>query len=896
MLASFPTPSSAGRTVFLSFVLSMSAHLAVAAPAEPAAGETLRRFHIPPSPAETALELFSDQAGVQVLFLIEDVEGVSTKRLEGAHPPRPALERLLRGTPLSFRHNTATGDFAVFRPGRAGRRASGRSVSETTDSNPTTHSTPSMKFTKPRSFLSGLVAFVASQVSAQTPATESEGVVQLTPFEVSSAGDSGYVVSESMSGARIATKIIDLPYSIGVITSEFFDDFALFELGDNLAYISSFSDLDQGGSFNLRGIRGTVQLRDGFFRLGRYGSSNIDRVEVIKGPSAAIYGATSPGGMVNMVSKKPRKTNSQKLSLSVGTFDTTRATLELNGAIGKDRKTSYVGIFGFYDTDTDTPLERLTNREAYLAVQHDFSESSNLLVQLEYFLSERQAPGSAAPLLLDDRGTSSTADDQIVGIADKLTNLQQTGPLAYLNRGMRALTGTYSKRFTQHISLRVSGNLYHAENENYANVSVGTLNQRTRIIARNNQPEFGRIYEDGGGIQADLLADYRIGAIGHRTLFTIDFNDYYRNDPADRVTGPDLTAWSAVRNLLVNADLTGPEGTPQYITTRFNPASSTRRRYNKNRTSVLGVLVRQQVSLMDSRLLLFGGGRVDHTKYSLRNLQPAVPESARFDFDEVTFNLGANYKLTPNLRVFANYSEGFNPNAQTITASSINPDYQSETSQGLDYGIKASFLDERLNFTLIGFRVKRQNVVVQDIDPDTLLQVTRFEGSQLMEGVEFDASWKFNDELSFTTSFGYIDSKITDLGFRTRSIGRSPARIQPVSASFTARYVPKAGFLEGFSSNLGVIYAGRTPISAPDAGDVYTNGVFVRSTGEWRLEVPSYVVLNAGLRYTLQRGKDAKLRHTFGVNVNNLLDDDYLKSNRRSGDRRSVFFNYTILH
>ena len=104
----------------------------------------------------------------------------------------------------------------------------------------------------------------------------------------------GYIASESMTGSRVATPIRELPFSVNVLTSEFFDDFALFELNDNVAYIGSFTGLDQGGGFNLRGFNATAQLRDGFFRLGRYGSSNVDRIEVIKGPNAAIYGQTSP--------------------------------------------------------------------------------------------------------------------------------------------------------------------------------------------------------------------------------------------------------------------------------------------------------------------------------------------------------------------------------------------------------------------------------------------------------------------------------------------------------------------------------------------------------------------------------------------------------------------------
>jgi iron complex outermembrane receptor protein len=746
--------------------------------------------------------------------------------------------------------------------------------------------------------LSLIACLLPASLGAQTPPAKEE-VIQLSPFQVSASDNQGYGASESMTGSRVATKIADLPFSIGVITSEFFEDFAFFELGDNVAYISAFSDLDQGGSFNLRGIRGTQQLRDGFFRLGRYGSSNIDRIEVIKGPSAALYGATSPGGMVNMISKMPRKQTSQRLSLSVGDWDTRRGTFDATGTVGAEGKTSYITTLGYYDRSTDTVMEKLTNKEAYLAVKHEFSPSSSLTLQGEYFYSRRESPGSSAPLLLDDKNTTSNTDDQIVGIASRLTRLQQTGPEAFLDRGNISGTATYAKTFSPHLSLRVSGNLYHAVNENYlTTVSNGTVNQRTRTITRGNTPEFGAIYEDGGAVQMDLLADYKLGNTSHRTLFTVDFNDYYRDDPAYRVSGPVLTAWSptTVRNIIVNSDFTGAESAIQYITAPFDITNSTLRRANKNRVTVLGALVRHQASLLNGRLLAFAGGRVDFTRYRARDELPAVPTFANLETSEFTPNFGANFKLTPQVRVFANFSEGFNPNSQGATVANILGDFQPETSRGLDYGFKVGLLDDRLNFTLTAFSIERENVRVDDIDPVTLLPVSNFEGSQSMDGVEFDANWVATDALSFTASFGYIDSQITDLGFRTQSVGRSPARIQPISASFTARYAPKSGALKGFSANLGVIHAGETPISAPDAGDTYTNGVFTRTTNEWALKIPAYTVANAGLRYTLGSERGAKLKHTFGVNVNNVLDKEYIKSSRAAGDRRTFFFNYTLKH
>src|SRR6185436_5718304 len=167
--------------------------------------------------------------------------------------------------------------------------------------------------------------------------------------------------------SRVRTPIIDLPYTVNVLTSEFFDDFAMFELADNVTQIGSFTGLDIGGGFVLRGFSATSQLRDGFYRLGRYGGSNIDRMEVIKGPNAAIYGRTSPGGMVNMISKQPRKTAAQKLTFNFGSYDTRKGTLETTGPVGLLGNTYYVLTLSEYERSFDSKYSRNRNKEGYLA-------------------------------------------------------------------------------------------------------------------------------------------------------------------------------------------------------------------------------------------------------------------------------------------------------------------------------------------------------------------------------------------------------------------------------------------------------------------------------------------------------------------------------------------------
>jgi len=276
--------------------------------------------------------------------------------------------------------------------------------------------------------------------SASEPRKPStDEVVTLSEFSVKAEEDRGYVASETMTGSRIATKIVDLPYSTVNLTSEFFEDFGILELNDSLTFIGGLTSLDIGGQFYLRGFQSTSQLRDGFYRLGRYGQSNVDRIEVIRGPNAAIYGRASPGGMVNMISKQPKKAEVQSLTFDNGTYDTRREKLEVTGALTRDAKTYYVLTLSQYERRFDGGYAHIRNNELYGAVKHDFADGAHLMATAEFFINFRHAPQNTVPIVTDQKGTASTADDQVIGYAENLPKYNSTARTANRTAGIPRL-------------------------------------------------------------------------------------------------------------------------------------------------------------------------------------------------------------------------------------------------------------------------------------------------------------------------------------------------------------------------------------------------------------------------------------------------------------------------
>lgn len=755
---------------------------------------------------------------------------------------------------------------------------------------------------------------------AQTAAT-GDDVVKLSEFNVKAETNRGYEASETLTGSRVKTQIADLPYTVNVLTSEFFEDFGIFELSDNVIQVGGFTGLDVGGGFNLRGFSSSSQLRDGFFRLGRYGSSNVDRMEIIKGSNAAIYGRTSPGGMLNMVSKQPKPRENQRLSFNYGNEGTQRATFESTGPLLRTSlgKTNYILTASHYQKEFDMEYARNRNQEYYLALSHDFNDGSNLFLSAEYFLQMRHAPNSAAPLITDLKGTAATTDDVVVGYATNLARYNAFGPNSQLDRGNTGFNAVYDKKLSSVWSTRVAANYYLARRWDFnQNTGWGAININPAVAttpittARGATPNTTRIIEDGGGLQADLLAQYRTNnrKLEHRTLLTLDINDYYRWDPSLNYAGagnPALTAWNTVRTVTLDKDY-NPIGPIAYFPMQLDPTIGVKTRHQKRRTTVIGGLLRQQTSFFEGRLLTFAGARFDHVRFrDVDYIGFAGYTTGTLIDKDVTFlkpNMGVNYKITPNFRVYASYSESYfvsqNDNAQTH----FDPTFKSEVADGYDYGFKGSLFNERLNYTVSGFYANRNNVAVTEIEETPLgsgnfVQINRRDGDQLVRGYEIDLTWRVTDEISTGGSWGHVYSIYTDFGSAfPAAIGRRVNGISPQNGSVYVRYAPSRGGLKGFSVNLGAAYVARTPTEAPNAGDTYatTPGtgarVVTRSTGQWNLSVPSFNVWSLGLRYKLPSKNNYE--HTLALNINNLFDREYLRVNRLIGEKRAILFTYTI--
>src|SRR5687768_11053679 len=192
-------------------------------------------------------------------------------------------------------------------------------------------------------FLAGFAAAAAHAQPAPAPSASSaktDETVQLAAFTVSADDDQGYYSPAAISGTRTKTELLNLPMNLNVFTEQFIKDVAATDLVDivtftaGLAAAPATSGDTNGGDttgFTLRGFGTHVPYRNGFRRLRIVDTTNISRVEVIKGPSSVLYGTAFAGGSINYVTKRPVPTRRiTELALRFGSYDFKRSEIDVN--------------------------------------------------------------------------------------------------------------------------------------------------------------------------------------------------------------------------------------------------------------------------------------------------------------------------------------------------------------------------------------------------------------------------------------------------------------------------------------------------------------------------------------------------------------------------------------
>ena len=716
-----------------------------------------------------------------------------------------------------------------------------------------------------------LSAQTTRPASSAAAAPDAE-LVQLSEFTVKESSDNSYIASESVTGTRVATQIKDLPFSVSVVTSEFMNDFDFFDIASDMAYVANLNNVDTQGNSNLRGYGATFYLRNGFYRLGLIDRINTDRIEVIKGPNAAIYGATSPAGLINVVTKKPRfDTFSERATVTAGSQDMLRGEINVNTPLGSLGKVKFAQLFSanVQNGGSETPFATTKNRLLSESIMARFPDQSTLNLEIEW--SARKGVPATSTVPFQYNAATRTYSSIL---RKDLAHVSQGGPDSVANRELTSVYLTYDKRWNRTWSTHAGAYAYARHAFNFNNGSSDQFDPATGRFGRGNVI-VDPLNEDGGAGQIDTLADYELmnGALKNKTLLTLDYSQNWRYREQ---RSPNTRVYSISGILLANPDYSLPPRSAFNIITRRD----------KVRWDTRGFFLRQQTTALDGRLIGFAGLRRDLVTYNFlfgdqfnRAGGALSNKGAVSHYTDSAWspNFGVNFKATKQIALYASHSTSFSPAGQVAKLG--DPHLENETSVGWDYGIKATLLNERLVFTLGGFYIDRDGVKTTQRDPVTGLNETVAAGKQSTKGCEFEGAWRVNEKLTVLASYGYVNAKILYNGNATTDIGRRPVGLPKDQGSLSWKWE----ILKGLSWNAGVTYS----------GEALPNSTATDARRDVR--APGYYLVNTGLMYSWAQ-REHRLRHSVRLSAKNALDRDYLTSRGELGAERGVFIAYTLSH
>lgn len=743
---------------------------------------------------------------------------------------------------------------------------------------------PNRKLLLLAALVPAVVAFAQNQ-----PEPASEEVMVLPEFSVSTTRDDGFVATESTSGTRVATDIINLPFSVSVLTEDFIKEFQLFDLDQQAPFISGMAAGDPsqggGGGTRLRGFS-VPYFRNGFARTQAPDSNSIARTEVVKGPQSAIYGRVSPGGVVNYISKKPGTKFASGLSYVTGSYDYQRISGDITGPIIKD-KLYYRVDAAYYDFErpTDFWFNRTTNLSG--SVTYKLSPDTQLTFEHEYTKRVMQG-GQAFTRWTRVDGTTTITEGSVFYMPDqelgeRLARYSTNGALSRVDRLSNASYFTLEHRISPDLSVRANfayttrEYLRHgtstpttwatkptAARQTVLNTLTGLWLDTTRGIWTGDRAGAHQTidYEEKG-FQIDVTKKWNT-RLKQRTLFTFDTFYHDQDQKTWALSGTPLnTALNALGftttaqlNAWKNPDPFNPEVSGYYALPEFDPATWTMTP-SKFERFYYGSLLNHTIELMDGRLFWTGSARQDWAEFTVQQTEGKK--------EQFTYSTGVNYRVLDRRMVaYGNIATGFNPS----------PQFDPNTSQllgnqesfGGEIGLKGQLLNDRFSYTLAAFNVEQENEVTDNPENPggTDLTLPRFipGAATRARGLSMDVGGKVTDNLTLIANMAWTDVRIVKHATTPSLIDTRPTGTQampPRTYSFAARYNFREGVLRGLRVGLTYQFALQYLRIAPTATQVpYYN----QTVDEW----------SAVLGYAVKKFNNG-MRLDLALNVNNLFDE-----------------------
>jgi iron complex outermembrane receptor protein len=669
------------------------------------------------------------------------------------------------------------------------------------------------------------------------------------------------VASDSATGTKTGTPLIETPQSISVIPRDQIEQQGAVSISDALHYTPGvIVDVRPSSRYDIVNIRGLgnlqsfVHFQDGL-KLQRGMNFDVpvtdpyllERIEVFKGPASVLYGQVGVGGLVNLVSKKPTNDPFGEIAVQYGTNGHKQVGFDFGGPLDREGQLSY----------RLTGLARESGTDIYGVDEERFAIAPSITwrpttaTTLTILASYLNDPKSSYSVAVPAIGSALPN-----GAFPRIPHYFNPGDPAYdtFKREQAQVGYLFEHRFDDVWTVRQNFRYMSLDTTFAALQTSGPATPTgTTSITRNKSLTINSV--DTFAVDNQAEAKFVSGGVKHTFLFGLDYQ--YSSADGELSGGGTGAAAPAIDYL-----------NPVYGLTIARPAIAT---LNSAESSQLGIYAQDQIKIGNLSAVI--GGRYDWASYDFdtRSVAGVVGTGADIDDKKFTWRAGLLYQFDNGIAPYVSYATSFEPVQGVAVDASGNP-FKPTTGEQYEVGIKYQPVGVNALFTVALFDVRLQDVLtpsgVSAPPCPTGCQVQT--GEVRTRGIELEARASLNRSLDIVAGYTYLDSEVTKSSRvfpqpggapAIDEVGKRPTAVPQHMASLWAFYTFHEGSLAGLGFGGGVRYFGET----------YGNLI-----NTWTVD--SHFLVDAAVSYDFGvlspqfRGFKAQ------VNATNLFDEEYLAS------------------
>lgn len=670
---------------------------------------------------------------------------------------------------------------------------------------------------------SGVISTASAQESnSQKSAAEQNVLPQIQVVGVNQDGFSTQTVSTTKSDKPL----FETPQSISVVTRELMDArqaTTLDEAIETVAGVNS-SILGRRGwdDFTIRGQNASDTMYLDGLRLGQanwvaqeiYGA---ERLEVVKGPASIYFGQVTPGGTVNIMSKRPRVEAFNQVGFTVGSYGYLQGTFDFGRPIESENGKAAFRVAGMA-VNSDDPTDGVWSKNRYIApsVSLDFGARTDFTIltaiNQRNYVRQQGLPLAASSLVNNGISVPTSFNSGDYSIAPYDVEQKSIG---------YALTHRFDSGWTlnqtyRHLEMDLTGQL--ANTTGAVNASTGDFNQN--VLSQNFS---GR----SDGIDTNVTKTFNWGGLKHNVMVGFDA----MNDKLHRDTQRCSITVQNIYNPVYGRAVTG--------CIYQNDTGITDTILTQN-----GLYLRDYIELNEQLSMSLS---LRHDSASLKTVYPrrsAATATTTTDSSANTGHVGLIYKATQNVAPYISYATSFLP--QTATTFGGNPIKPEEGKQS-EVGVKFLSDDKRLSVSLAYYDLTRRNVAEND-DANPLFKIAI--GEQRTKGYEAEIAADLKNGWQLSGALSLLDAAITEASAgQAATVGQWLSGVPRKTANILANY-RFDGELKAWGAGFGVRYVGEK---------TSTSSTYI---------VPAYTVADANISY---QGQGYRVQ----LNIKNLFDKEY---------------------